>query len=93
LVHSRGVEGRVAVPVDKLEGMFRVHRLGLTVAHEQDLGRARRRRVAVLAVRVGLTLGLGHEAQEYGARATAAASPTDAAKPELATATERQMAK
>jgi hypothetical protein len=47
----------------------------------------------MLAVGVGLALRLAHGSQEYGATAAAAASPTVAAKPELATATERQMAK
>jgi len=63
------------------------------VAHEEDLGRARRRRVPMLPVAPGLRVGLGHEAQEYGARAEAAALPTAAAKPELATATDRELAK
>ena len=48
-----------------------VNGLGFTVAHEEDLGRARRRRVPMLAVRVGLALGLAHGSQEYGARTMA----------------------
>ena len=65
LLDADGVERRVAVPVDELERLLRVDGLGLAVAHEEDLGRARRRRVAVLAVG---GLGLGHEPQDYGAR-------------------------
>ena len=71
LVHAHGVEGRVAVPIDQIERPLGIDGLGLAVAHEEYLGRARRRRVAVLAVRVGLALGLAHGAQEYGAAAVA----------------------
>jgi hypothetical protein len=60
LLDAHGIEGRVAVPVDQIERPLGIDRLGLAVAHEQDLGRARRGRVAMLAVRVGLALRLAH---------------------------------
>jgi len=71
LVHARRVERRVAVPVDEVERPLGVDGLGLAVADEEDLGRARRRRVAMLAVRVGLALRLAHGSQDYGSRAVA----------------------
>ena len=71
LLDADGVERRVAVPVDELEGLLGVDGLRLPVAHEEDLGRARRRRVAMLPVTPGLALGLRHGAPEYGSREVA----------------------
>ncbi len=65
LLHADRVEWRVAVPVDELERVVGVDGLRLAVAHEKDLGGARRRRVPVLAVR----LRLRHGPQDYGSRA------------------------
>jgi hypothetical protein len=48
--------------------MVGVDGLRLAVADEENLGRTRRRCVPVLAEGLGLAFGLGHGAQEYGAR-------------------------
>src|SRR5690349_8691067 len=90
LLHADRIERRVAVPVDEFEGTLGIGGLGLAVTHKEDLGRARRRRVAMLAITPGLALRLAHGPQEYGAAAVAAALPTATAEPELATAPERR---
>jgi len=64
LLHADRVERRIAVPVDELEGLLGVDGLRLPVTHEEDLGRVRRRRVAMLPVPPRLALGLRHGAPE-----------------------------